>query len=288
MGMGMRMRMRRATFAACLAAGITTMAGSAHADEAPPPEPRRLSEQPKPLTSIGGARWEPSLGLVAAQNQKEKDGKAAPEADAPAQAVPAIPASSLTELGFRAFGGLDKRAGADGISPAFGLALRYEARRVDSLFAPWAEAGFSGTIYELDPNATDSDTGAVWDMWLRGGLDVHPIREHWIGIGPFIGYRQLHTRALERSAILQGADLGGQIHIRTSEAAGVRPTADAILYGFVQSAGLADMSNRSFVGMIASAGGDFRFFTQIEGCASSPDSCFPRQLRAVAGLGGAW
>jgi hypothetical protein len=264
------------------------------AEEASPPVPRTLELQPAPLTSIGGAEWNPGLGLVAAS----PDGASAVQtaADSPAGSVPSLGSASLTELGIRAFGGLDTLPGVDSVSPTFGLAVRYEARRADSLLAPWAEGGFSGTIHSLPGreggtvSSNDSEDGELWDLWLRGGLDVHPGRERWIGAGPFLGYRQLHARQLERSAMVQGLDVGAQIHLRTSETVAERPKAELIAYGFVQGAGLAEVANRTFVGALVSAGiGEpFSLIAQLEGCASSPDTCFPRQVRAVAGLGGAW
>lgn len=82
----------------------------------------------------------------------------------------------------------------------------------------------------------------------------------------------------------------GAIHLRSEEKrtdAGVeRPFADAMFYTFVQGAGLADSSGRVFVGALTSIGSDFRLLTNIEGCASDAATCFPRQIRATAGLGG--
>lgn len=250
------------------------------------PQKRMLSSQPAPLTRVGAAKWEPTLGLVA-ESQEKEGGKEAAKDEPASKGVPMIAPSSLTEFDLRFFGGIDQRAGADNVDPLFGAALRYEVRHVDSLLAPWAGGGFSTTFYDATPkNESDDETGNIWDFWLRGGVDIHPMRERWIGVGPFIGYRQLHARALEQSFILQGLDVGGQVHLRTGESAGSRPAFDATAYGFVQGAGIADIENRTFLGTLLSAGSDVRAYAQLEGCMSSPDSCFPRQVRAVAGLGG--
>jgi hypothetical protein len=263
--------------------------GDARADEPAKTDatpPRVIATKPAPLTRVQGAKWEPALGLVAEQEKDAQEASAA--RDEPASLpVPAIGSTSLTEFNVRVFAGFDQIAGNESVSPLVGAALRYEARHVDSLLAPWAEGGFSTTIYDATPrNELDDESAFNWDFWLRGGVDVHPLRERFIGVGPWFGYRQLHLRALETSRIVQGVDVGGQIHLRTKETASERPGFDAIAYGFVQGAGLADQSNRTFLGALLSAGSDFRAYAQLEGCASSPDSCFPRQVRAVAGLGG--
>lgn len=256
---------------------------------APPPAtppPRVLSMRPSPLTRVGGAKWEPTLGLVAEQ-EKDAPGANAAKDEPSARAVPAIASTSLTEFNLRFFGGIDQIPSNETVSPLVGAALRYEARHVDSLLAPWAEGGFSSTIFDATPqNENDDESVFNWDIWLRGGVDVHPLRERFIAIGPWFGYRQLHLRALETSRIVQGVDVGGQLHLRTHESATQRPAFDAIAYGFVQGAGLGELSNRTFIGALLSAGADVRAYAQVEGCASSPDSCFPRQVRAVAGLGG--
>jgi hypothetical protein len=249
------------------------------------PQKRILSSQPAPLTRLGAAKWEPTLGLVA--ETQEKDGKEASKDEPASTGVPMIASSSLTAFNLRVFAGIDQRAGAEKVDPVVGAAIRYEVRHVDSLLAPWAEGGFTTTFYDATPkNESDDETGNIWDFWVRGGVDIHPMRERWIGVGPFIGYRQLNARALEQSFILQGLDVGGQIHVRTGETAASRPAFDATAYGFVQGAGIANIENRAFLGTLLSAGGDVRAYAQIEGCMSSPDSCFPRQVRAVAGLGG--
>lgn len=247
--------------------------------------PRTLATKPTPLTRVEGAKWEPSLGLVA---EKDPAGGDATEKDEPSsRAVPALPSTSLTEFGVRIFAGIDQRRNVDTVNAVVGSAFRFEARHVDSFVAPWAEAGFSTTIFDATPqNENDSEDGFNWDIWLRGGVDVHPLRARWIGVGPFVGYRQLHLRALEQSFIVQGLDLGGQVHLRSHEAAGSPPAFDAIAYGFVQGAGLGPTENRTFIGALLSAGAEVRAFAQLEGCASSPDSCFPRQVRAVGGFGG--
>lgn len=282
----------------CLPAIAIAWEGHAYADEPTKPQsttaptapaaPRVLSAKPVPVARIGSATWDPTFGLVAEQSKPGEGGDAAAGKDEPAsKAVPSIASTSLTEFGLRIFAGFDQRTGADSVDPVVGAALRYEARHVDSLLAPWAEGGFSAAISDATPaNESDDENAINWDIWLRGGLDVHPLRQHWIGVGPFLGYRQLHTRALLTSAIVQGVDVGGQVHFRTKESAGNPPVFDAIAYGFVQGAGLADGSNRGFLGALLSAGADFRAYAQLEGCAASPDSCFPRQVRAVGGFGG--
>ncbi|HVJ93714.1 MAG TPA: hypothetical protein VM580_28120, partial [Labilithrix sp.] len=225
----------------------------------------------------------------------EGKGAARTTVDAPAQAVPQLPSASLTEFGLRAFAGFDTIANVDGVQPAFGFAARFEARKFDSLFAPWVEGGLHATIYDV-PSAgsskEDSETGNLWDIALRGGVDIHPLRTRWVGVGPLVGYRHLHWRELEKSRMLQGVDIGGQVHFRTEEAATKRPAFDAIGYAFLQTAGLADEANRSFLGLLMSAGvgstNSFRVFAKFEGCASSPGTCFPRQLHGSAGLGGAF
>lgn len=253
----------------------------------PAPAVRQLTIRPTPVATVGGAKWEPGIGLVAARNDEKADGAGVAKDEPSSRAVPSLPRSSLTEIGFRVLGGFDKRAGADGLSPLAGAALRYEARRSDSLLAPWAAGGFTTTIFDATPQTeADSESGMLWDIWLRGGVDFHPLRERMIGVGPFFGYRQLHARALEKSSMLQGLDVGGQVHFRTHETSGERPGFEAIAYGFVQGAGLAEQANRTFVGLQLSTGSSFRAFANIEGCASSPDSCFPRQMRATFGLGG--
>jgi hypothetical protein len=255
----------------------------------PAPAPRVLTTKPTPLTKVGAATWDPTLGLVAENQPKTGEGgdPSGSHDEPAAKPIPSIASTSLTEFGFRFFGGADQRAGAEDLTPVAGAAVRYEARHFDSLLAPWAEGGFSSAFFDATPQNENDDEGAInWDIWLRGGLDIHPMRERWIGVGPWFGYRQLHTRALETSAIVQGVDAGGQVHFRTNESATERPVFDAIAYGFVQGAGVANFENRTFLGALLSAGGEVRAYAQLEGCASSPDSCLPRQLRAVAGLGG--
>lgn len=271
-----------------LPAVILSAVATARADEpaSGAAAPRTLAAKPAPLTRVDGARWEPSLGLVAEKDPTGAEGGTGKD-EAASKAVPALPSTSLTELGFRVFGGMDRRRNVDEVNAVVGAALRYETRHVDSFFAPWVEGGFSTTIFDATPQKqSDDEDGFSWDIWLRGGIDVHPLRARWIGVGPFIGYRQLHLRALEQSFIVQGADLGGQVHFRSSEDASSRPAFDAVAYGFVQGAGLGPTENRTFIGALLSAGRKVRAFAQLEGCASSADSCEPRQLRAVGGLGG--
>ena len=265
---------------------LALVSGSAFAQEQ-----QQQQQQAKPKSS-GGPTWSSGLGLVevSAKTEEEK------AEDKPAAQPAALPHSSVSGSGVRAFGGFDKIAGRESLGGVLGAAFRFEARHLRSLFAPWVDAAFSGTFPDSEMQVGTTN----FDLALRGGLDVHPARLPWIAAGPFIGYRQLHTvqtpktpeDAPSTSAMLQGLDVGGQIHFRTlerpTETGVARPALDAILYTFVQTAGVAGSSDRVFAGALISAGADARFFANIEGCASDAATCFPRQLRATAGIGGMW
>jgi len=249
-----------------------------------------FAEESKPKSS-GGPTWTSGLGLVELSPKPEE-----PKAeDKAAASPPALPPTSVSAFGLRAFGGVDKIAGNEGLSPTFGGSLRFEVRHLRSLFAPWVEGSFSLTLPDSDKQLLTT----FYDVALRGGLDVHPARISNIAIGPFIGYRQIHTAtqmkspedAPTASSMLQGADVGGQIHLRTNDKrtdAGVeRAEFDAIAYTFIQTASLTD-TNNVFLGALVGYGSAFRVSSNIEGCVSDSATCFPRQLRMSLGLGGMW
>lgn len=265
--------MASATFVA-----VMSISGSAFAEESKP-------------KSSGGPTWTSGLGLVELSPKAEE----AKAEDKPAPSAAALPPSSVSAFVLRAFVGMDKVAGSEDFRPAFGGALRFEARHLRSLFAPWVDGSFGMTL----PDGDKQLLSTFYDVALRGGIDVHPARISNIAIGPFIGYRQIHTVTQRKtpedsptaSSMLQGADVGGQIHVRSSEVRTdtevERPLFDGIAYTFVQTASVTD-TNNVFVGALASYGSGFRVFTNVEGCASDSATCFPRQLRMSAGLGGMW
>lgn len=260
---------------------------AATSDATPVAPPRGESVAP---TTAGGATWTSGLGLVELSARPTEN----KTEDKPSASSLASPSSSVSAFSVRFMGGVDKLPGQDDLSATAGGAFRYEARHLRSLFSPWIDGGFSTT------RPTKLTTLTLYDFVVRGGVDWHPARIPHVAVGPFIGYRQIHSRTgdnevtpdSERSAILQGVDVGGQIHFRTKEAlvetALQRPAFEATLYGFMQGAGLADTSNRAFIGLLASAGDTFRGFANVEGCASESTTCFPRQLRLTGGFGGMW
>ena len=264
-------------------------AASASPPAAVTPAPPSRVETVAP-TSAGGATWTSGLGLVelSARSSESRVG------DKPSASVLSAPISSVPGFGFRVLGGADKLAGQDDFSAIVGGAFRFQSRHVRSLFSPWVDAGVSTT------RPTETSALTLYDVAVRGGIDWHPARISHLGLGPFIGYRQIHARTGDndavpdsaRSAMIQGLDVGGQIQVRTREArteTSIEPPAfDATLYAFMQGAGLGQASNRAFVGLLASAGGAFRGVANIEGCASESATCFPRQLRLTGGFGGMW
>lgn len=264
------------------------------------------------LQHAGGATWTQGLGLVQTGSAAPDDadgnvtGSAAsgdaPGADKTPDAVstnvPARPRASLTEIAVRGFGGIDKRGGDDNVHAVAGGAARVEIRHTHSLFAPWAELAGS--------NSFGSEV-SVFDVALRGGADLHPARITWLGVGPFIGYRQIRvsetvtptgfsidgqpTRTL--ASTVQGVDAGLQVHLRTndeidSDGAASRPSADLLAYGFIQGAGGSDTSNEAIVGLLGSVGGAVRFYVGGDACLAGSDKCIPHQFRGLLALGGSF
>jgi hypothetical protein len=239
---------------------------------------------PERARAAGGPTWTPGLGLVEL-TPEAKESAGAPSKEAAAPAATAVPSSATRGAGVQAFGGLATVAGQEGIFPVVGGSARFEPRHLRSLFAPWVQGSFAVLL-----PSSDSDL-SIFDIALRGGMDLHPARLSLVGLGPFIGYRQLVFDAKSTTS-LQGLDVGGQVHLRTNEAVGddgvEAPSFDGTVYAFLQGAGFSSNDNRIFAGLTGSYGNALRLYASFEGCLSDAATCFPHQVRATAGLGGVW
>lgn len=199
---------------------------------------------PQTIDHIGAARWEGGFGFVLPTGQApaDDDGRAtaAPSGGAPApvdaaQAAPRVPELQSLRLpgfffamtvGASSYDATGKNGTGFATGDA-GIAFEYAYRERDSLFVPWGSVAANAGM----PFDSSSGLGSIFGGAGRLGLEVHPARQRWFGVGPTAGFGgTFYNPKSGDGGSAVGPQLGLSARMRTAETSDKPSTVDAELY----------------------------------------------------------
>ncbi|MBW2276014.1 MAG: hypothetical protein JRF63_00900 [Deltaproteobacteria bacterium] len=250
-------------------------------------------EKPEPLDKIGDATWSDNVGLVrrTADDGSEEAGDeelseeearrdtaqpGAEPGETPASVRMTVPHIGGADVGYgvKVGGPLvagDQIGGRDSnITKTWGvvagLRLRGEyPRALTSLLVPWGH----GTLWV--GGYPDADSMVVGGD-IRVGLDIHPLRWPWLGVGPLIEYRVSKFFEIDgdgQDFFGHGLGFGGHVIFRTKESPGNPPLffADvAIVERVTMGSENENLGGRSaaYFDAILGIGGNYRFLVFVD------------------------
>jgi hypothetical protein len=204
-------------------------------------------KEPTTIDRIGEARWESGLGFVVDVSSNKtgiSDGDTTADPSAASAGSPAVQKDTTTDSphvpelvplhlpGFAfAFvvGATSFRASPDTsfAAPEAGIAFEYAYRERDSMFVPWGSVEVHGNV----PVDSSSGMSAIVSHSGRLGVEFHPARLRWIGVGPTLGYGlAYYVPKTESSANQFGPQVGFSTRLRSAETGTKPPSLDAEFY----------------------------------------------------------
>ncbi len=161
--------------------------------------------------------------------------------------------------------------------------VRAEFRRKSSYVAPWFDVVIPGGVF---PDGTT----ALFGGGAHVGIDVHPLRLPWIGIGPFVGYGLVVFKNSNDLEADHGPDIGLlNVHLRTKESEAHPPVfdADATL---IERVSLREHDKATYGGLRLGVGAAVRFRAFVEYRLAADEVAvlgLAQRLYAGIGIGGA-